>query len=391
MKRVYIKEKAYKSIEKGHPWVFSGAVDSTDSSIQDGELASLYFKDRFLGIGYYNSKTNISFRILTRDSLEINLDFFIKRFEILKREKEFFLNNTDAYRLCFGEADNIPGLVVDIYCKVIVIQFHTAGIERLKDFIVKALVDLYNPIAIYEKREIHSRKEEGLDNKSTLLLYGEEVDAVEIKENGFKFIIDIREGQKTGFFLDQRENRKLLTKFTNGKNVLNCFSYTGGFSVYAASNARAVTSVDISKKAIDLAKLNFKKNGIDLNNHSFFVKDVFDFLKDINIGDFDLIILDPPSFAKSRNQIKSAIKAYTTINTIALKKIKEYNILVTSSCTAHIDELTFLKILHQSSINSNCQLKVIASNLQPHDHPYNLSYPEGRYLKFFVLQKWPLL
>lgn len=391
MKQVLIKEKALKSINNNHPWIFSGALEKVDNEIENGELCKIFFKNKFLGIGYYNSSSSIAIRILTRKDENIDKEFFLKRFKILKVEKEKFLNNTDAYRLCFGETDNIPGLIVDIYANIVVLQIHTLGIEKLKELIIEALKELYKPIAIYEKSDLPVRKKEGLQPKKAKLLYGKDKSNVEIKENGFKFIVDIKEGQKTGFFLDQRDNRNAVLKYTLGKKVLNCFCYTGAFSVYAAKNASKVTSVDISKKAIELAKQNFLINGFPLEKHSFIVQDVFNFFKNVKKNDYNLIILDPPSFAKNKNQVKNAIKAYITLNTIALDKLNDFDILVTSSCTTHIDENTFLKILHKCSVNTNCQLKVLFSSVQPHDHSYNLSYPEGRYLKFFILQKWPLL
>ena len=199
--------------------------------------------------------------------------------------------------------------------------------------------------------------------------------------------MNVARGQKTGFYLDQRENRKSIVPCCAGKNVLNCFSYTGGFSVYAASVARAVTSVDASADALEYAKKNFRLNGFDPARHEFVVHDVFEYFRNVAFGQFDVIILDPPSFAKKRGQVKQAIKAYTTINSKALEKLRPGGVLVTASCTTHIDELTFLKILHQSSVNARSQAKVLRSATQPFDHPYHLSFPEGRYLKFFILVK----
>lgn len=390
MKKIYLKKSVEKNIKSGHPWIFSGAL-LPGEDIENGELCSIFCEKNFLGIGYYNKNSDIRVRILTRLDVKIDINFFINRLTILKNEKEKYIPNCNSYRLVFGESDNIPGLIVDIYnLKYIVIQVHTLGIEKLKNMIVEALVKIYNPEMIYEKCDIAIREKENLPKESKEVLYGKLYKEVEIIENGYKFSVNIVEGQKTGFFLDQRVNRNSIVKYCADKNVLNCFSYTGGFSVYAASVAKSVTSVDISKKAIENAALNFQINGFDTKNHGFIAKDVFDYLKEMEFCKYDLIILDPPSFAKNQKQLKNAIKAYITINSKALEKLPDYGILVSSSCTSHVDQSTFIKILNQSAVNANCQLKVLESNDQPLDHPYNLAFPEGRYLKFFIMQKYPI-
>jgi len=391
VKKVFVKQKVEKNIRAGHPWCFSGAIESAEESIVNGELCEVFSKDKFLGIGYYNRLSDISLRIITRVKQSIDTGFFIKRFEMLKQSKEEFLRNTNAYRLVFGESDNLPGLVVDKYGDVLVVQVHTLGIELLKNIIVNALINVMQPSMIYERSDLGVRKKEGMPVVEKHLLYGKQVDEVEIEEHGFRFLVNVVEGQKTGFFLDQRENRLDLVPFCKGKKVLNCFSYTGGFSVYAASVCESVCSVDISKPAMEVTRRNFVLNGYDIDQHKFEARDVFDYLKELKRGAYDVIILDPPSFAKNRLQVSNAIKAYITINSKALEKLEPGGILVSSSCTAHVDELTFIKILHQSSVNTGCQLKVIKSNFQPFDHSYNLAFPEGRYLKFFIMQKLPVV
>lgn len=391
LKKITIKKNVLKNIIAGHPWCFSGALEKIDAGLKNGDLCEIYSNDQFLGIGYFNSNTNIAVRVLTRKKQAINTHFFIERLKSLKTQKEKYLNNTNAYRLCFGESDNLPGLVIDIYHNVIIIQIHTLGMDKLKQFIIDALVSIYDAEMIYEKSALSVRTQEGLEKETNKLLFGKQLNEVDIIENGFKFRVNVVMGQKTGFFLDQRENRLALMKYTKNRNVLNCFCYTGGFSVYSAVNAKSVTSVDISKPAIEQVKINFKLNNLDSSQNEFFTADVFDYLKSLEKGDYDLIILDPPSFAKNKKQLANAIKAYTTINSKALEKLNDHDILVSSSCTTHVDETTFIKILNQCAINTKCQLKVLESKIQPHDHPYNISYPEGRYLKFFILQKYPIL
>ena len=388
--KIIIKNERIKNLQAGHPWIFSRGVKKVSEEVANGAVCGIYDEQyRFLATGYYNKNSEIRVRILSWKDEEINKAFFLRRFQILRETKEEFLPpDTDSYRVVFGENDFLPGLIVDKYASVLVIQLHTLGMDRLRDVIVEALIEAFQPGTIYERSDVGVRQKEGLKTQPKQLLFGENLEDVLIREKGIHFRVNFQEGQKTGFFLDQRENRNLLTRFCRNRRVLNCFAYTGSFSVYAAlAGAKSVDSVDISVKAIEYARKNFEANHIDTTKHQFIDADVFEYLKVMPQDEYDLIILDPPSFAKNREQVKNAIKAYTTINTKALEKLPPHGVLVTSSCTTHIDEETFIKILHQSSVNANCIVKVLASTTQPHDHPYNLSFPEGRYLKFFVLQK----
>lgn len=385
-KKIHIKSNRVKNITTGHPWVFSQAIERMDG-LESGDICEIYGNGKFIGMGYYNAATDIAVRILSRKQEDIDTHFFIQRFQHLKNQREKWIKDTNAYRLVFGESDNLPGLVIDHYAGNLVVQFHTLGIQNLQEHIVNALIEVFSPTCIVSKKSQHSRKREGIESGETTVLHGELPEKIIITENGFQFGVDIAKGQKTGFFLDQRQNRKSLVEYVNGLHVLNCFSYTGGFSVYAASTAKTVTSVDISSYAIEECEANFNRNGFAPDQHEFICGDVFDYLKEIEKERYDCIILDPPSFAHRRNQVKQAIKAYTTINTLALEKLPVGGMLVSSSCTTHIDEQTFIKILHQSSVNAKCQLKVLHNAIQPFDHSYNLHFPEGRYLKFFILLK----
>lgn len=382
-----IRPDRLKNLLAGHPWIFSGALAGAPQ-VPDGGLVRILSGKRFLGIGYYNSRTDIAVRLLTRRDEPVDAAFFAARFRELRRRKEAWLPpDTDAYRAVFGEADGLPGLVVDRYAGVLSVQFHTAGMEALKPLVLEGLLEAHAPVSVVERSDVSARRAEGLEPLPPALLHGPEVREVEIREHGFKFIVDVLEGQKTGFFLDQRENRQALLRFCAGRSVLNCFSYSGGFSVYAASAARRAVSVDISKDAIALARRNVALNGFPVRDEDFAARDVFDYLKALEPGAFDLILLDPPSFAKNRKQLVNAIKAYTSLNRLALEKLPDEGILVSSSCTSHVDQGTFIKILHQSGVLAGCSLRVLDSREQPFDHPYHLSFPEGRYLKFFVLQK----
>ena len=383
-----ISPERTKSMLAGHPWIFSGAL-AKKPDIPDGSLVRIQAGKQFLGIGYYNSRTDIAARILTLRDESIDAKFFADRFRLLRRRKEEWLPaRTNAYRAVFAEGDEFPGLVVDKYDHTLVTQFHTLGMDCLKPMVVEGLAKAFSPTSIVERSDVANRVHEGLTDKPVGMLYGKDIAEVEIEEQGFKFLVHVKEGQKTGFFLDQRENRQAIVKYAKGRTLANCFSYTGGFSVYAASTAKRVVSVDISKPATEYCRRNFRLNKFEAAESDFVAQDVFDFLKAMEPGSFDFIILDPPSFAKNKKQLPNAIKAYTTINSKALEKLPDGGILVSSSCTSHVDQSTFIKILHQSSVNARCQLKVLESREQPQDHPYHLSFPEGRYLKFFILQKW---
>ncbi|MEW6380921.1 MAG: class I SAM-dependent rRNA methyltransferase [bacterium] len=387
---VIIKNERVKNLQAGHPWIFSRGIVKVSEGLVNGAVCGIYDQqNRFLATGYYNKNSEIRVRVLSFQDEEINRAFFQRRIQTLRNAKEEFLPpDTDSYRVVFGESDLLPGLIVDKYADVLVVQLHTVGMDRLRDAIVEALREVFQPRTIYERSDVGVRRKEGLKTQPKQLLYGEDLREVLIRENGIAFWVNFVEGQKTGFFLDQRENRSLVTRFCRRRQVLNCFAYTGGFSVYAAlAGARGVTSVDISGKAIEYARKNFEANRVNTRKHQFIEHDVFEFLKGMPSDEYDLIILDPPSFAKNKEQVKNAIRAYTTINSKALEKLPPQGILVSSSCTTHIDEETFIKILHQSAVNARCIVKVLAATVQPHDHPYNLSFPEGRYLKFFVLQK----
>ncbi|MGA1875173.1 MAG: class I SAM-dependent rRNA methyltransferase [bacterium] len=388
--KIIIKRDRLKSLRAGHPWVFSRGIKSVSKNIINGSICAICDEgNRFLATGYYNQHSDIRLRILSWKDEDIHEAFFIRRIRALREAKEELLPpDTDSYRLVYGESDLLPGLIIDKYKDVFVMQLHTLGMDRFRELIVESLKKTFQPATIYERSDISIRLKEGLKTQPKQLLFGQDRKEVLIREYGIRFLVNFQEGQKTGFFLDQRENRKLLSRFCQKRRVLNCFAYTGGFSVYAAlSGAREVTSVEISKPALDQAKKNFEINGLHVKEYQFIEADVFTRLQDLKKGEYDLIILDPPSFAKRKEQVKKAIKAYITINSKALEKLPLQGILVSSSCTTHVDEPTFIKILHQASVNARCMVKVLASTGQPLDHTYNLSFPEGRYLKFFILQK----
>jgi 23S rRNA (cytosine1962-C5)-methyltransferase len=383
-----LRPERRKSVLNGHPWIFSGALLERPQAA-DGGLVTLACGDEVLGTGYYNSNTDISVRLLSRRDEVVDAGFFARRFARLRDERARFIgSDTTAWRAVFGEADGCPGLVVDRYADNLVMQLHTAGMNALRNEILEALIEVHEPTAVIERSDLAVRRQEGLPDQPVGVLHGQTDGAVEFREHGHVFFADMLKGQKTGFFLDQRENRLSVKRWARGRSLLNVFCYTGGFSVYAAAGgARRVASLDASAPAIATCRRNLEANGFQYADSEYRVEDAFDALASLKDGEFDCILLDPPSMAKNRNQLKNAIKAYTALNTRALKALPEGGLLISASCTSHIDPLTFQKILHESGVRAGCNLKMLEWRGQPADHPYLFSFPEGGYLKFVVAEK----
>ena len=383
-----LKPEKEKPIRGFHPWIFSGAIDRLDDDYKTGDLTKVYSdKEEFLGIGYLNPRSQIAVRMLTFKDEEIDLQFFIRRMEEAKNLRQTFMPpKTNAYRLIHSEGDFLPGLVVDRYGDYLVVQFLTAGMDILKPVILDAMRYVFDPKGIYEHDDVDARKMEGLE-ESTHILYGAEPpDFVEIEEYGHKFIVDIKLGQKTGFFLDQRENRNKIAAHAKGKKVLNCFAYTGGFSVYAAqAGAKSVTSVEVQERAFNNMKTNFELNGFSGSQYEFIREDVFDYLRsDKQV--YDLIILDPPAFCKNKNQIQQAARGYKDINLYAMKRLSSGGILFTSSCSSHIDPDLFQKIIFGAAKDAARNVQIIEKTSHSFDHPINIYHPEGEYLKGLLLR-----
>ena len=394
-KKLILKPGREKAIKNFHHWVFSGAIREADD-FEDGEILLVYSASgEKLGSAYCNYKTSITARMLSFGetdplvSLKKNIDSAIEM-----RQKLFAGQNINCFRLINSEGDKIPGLIVDQYNDVLVMQVATMGIEKLKQFIVDYLVEKLNPQAIYEKSDLPSRREEGL-TMTEGFLYGKNKGIVKVTENGLQFQIDLENSQKTGFFLDQREMRVLVGQMSKGKKVLNCFSYTGGFSLYAVEGgAKKVDSVDISEEAIETSKNNFLLNKFlpppptpssgMRGKYGFFAEDVFEFLRENDL-DYDLIILDPPAFAKKKDDIIRACRGYKDINRVALSKMPKGSILVTSSCSYHVDEKLFQTVVFQAAAEAKRNVRIIQRHHLAPDHPINVFHPEGEYLKSLVL------
>jgi len=373
-----------------HPWIFSGAIIKIPDGIVSGTPVHITDeKGIFLASGYFNSYSQIAVRVWGYDEKEeINKKFFVQRIRAAKETRIDYLESsgTDSYRLINGENDLLPGLVVDRYADYLVVQFHTQGMELYKEMIVEALEEIMRPKGIYEKSEASYRKKEGLEKQNSVLK-GKIPEEIVIKENGLKFAVNVKKGQKTGFFLDQRDKRQALQKYVKDKNVLNCFSYTGGFSVYAlAAGALSVTSVDSSEAAMELAKKNVEINDLDPSRCSFICADVKKYLENLPVGKFDVIILDPPAFIKDRHKKKEGIYGYKNLNDMALKILPQNGILATCSCSAHLSVEEFRYLLSEAGGKTKKTMQILEAYTHGIDHPALVPFTEGEYLKCFIVK-----
>ncbi len=371
-----------KPVRNKHHWIFSGAVEKISTS-GEGEIVPVHASSGdLLGHAYVNKRSSILARMVSFNDTDPMEAIRRSILRAVALRSELIASHTTAYRLINGEGDALPGLIVDRYNDYLVIQIATLGMQKIRSFLIECLNSALNPRGIYEKSLLPTRKEEGL-GPCEELLFGTLPDEIEVFENGYRFLVNPRKGQKTGFFLDQREMRKKVGELSANKKVLNCFSYTGGFSVYAAGGkALKVDSVDCSKEAIALAERNMAINQLS-GGHGFFAEDVFEFLK--RPLDYDLVILDPPAFAKRAKDQIQACRGYKEINRLAMKSMKSGSLLVTCSCSYHVDESLFQKVIFQAALEAGKNARIISRHLHALDHPINLFHPEGDYLKSLIL------
>lgn len=378
-----LKTGKEKPLRNRHHWIFSGAIESLPNVPNGSMIQVVSHAGECMGSAYINRQSSILGRMIAFGNVNPETAIQENIGKALSLRQSFMPTHTTGYRLINGEGDALPGLIVDRYGDILVLQISTLGMEKLKPLILDALTRALSPKGIYEKSLLPSRKEEGLAPFSGLLA-GTVPERVEFTEYGLKFIADPIHGQKTGFFLDQREMREWVRELSKGKRVLNAFSYTGGFSVFAAAGGAAqVDSVDISTEAIDLAKQNMQLNGYLNDAHQFYIEDAFEFLrKPLN---YDLVILDPPAFAKRAKDVVQACRGYKEINRQAMEKMPAQSLLLTCSCSYHVDEALFQKVLFQAAIEAKRSVRIIGRHRQAMDHPVNLFHPEGNYLKSFLL------
>ena len=386
---IHLKRGKEESLDRFHPWVFSGAIASLPSGLEEGDVVTVTAHDgRLIGVGHYQIGS-IAVRMLEFGECEINRDFFMNRLSAaLKLRYTLGLDRPDnnAYRLVHGEGDFLPGLVVDIYGNTAVIQAHSPGMHFARNIIADCLVNLEGlPVKnVYYKSETTLPFKANLDPVNDYLIGKAECDIA--TENGLQFHVDWLRGQKTGFFVDQRDNRSLLEKFSKNRKVLNMFCYTGGFSVYAMrGGAVKVESVDSSEKAISLTDANIDLNFPGDSRHHSTAIDAFKFLDEMKSGEYDLIILDPPAFAKHRSALGNALRGYQRLNYKAFEKIAPGGILFTFSCSQAVSKEQFRLAVFTAAARSRRKVRILHQLTQPADHPVNIYHPEGEYLKGLIL------
>jgi 23S rRNA (cytosine1962-C5)-methyltransferase len=384
MKTVKLRQKEERRILRGHPWVFSNELLQPVGEFSPGDVVDvLDFSGRFLGRGYINPHTLIAVRILTRKHEEIDSGFFRRKISVA-RTLRTMLGFGDSFRAVFSEGDGIPGLIVDKYADTLVVQSSTAGIDRMLENIISALKDEYSPQTILLRNDTASREIEGLAQEKRIV-HGRVLGQVTMEESGIRYHVDILEGQKTGFFFDQRENRQVLKDYVKGRRTLDCFCYIGAWSLSAAHfGASDVIGLDISEKAIKMASENAALNGLSAQ---FEIADVFDELRRLEKERerFGCIILDPPAFVKSRAKVREALKGYKEINLRAMRLLEPGGALVTCSCSHHIDHDLFAEMLIDAAHSAGRQARLLEMRSQARDHPVLLAARETRYLKCAVL------
>ncbi len=378
---IYIKKGKEKTLKNRHSWLFSGAIATHSAASEDDIVEIRTSSGKLAAYGFFVNGQSIKVKIFEFSDKPVNLDKDYWKNKILKAYtyRKQNLKDITAYRLLFAEGDFFPGLIIDVYNGIAVVQTYHTGIDRIFDYIKEALSDLGFKHIFVKKRPEKSVIEQGWHTR-------EAENPVIVSEYGIKFLVDIVEGQKTGFYVDQRENRKLIEKYAAGKNVLNLFSYTGGFSLYALrAGAKHVDSVDISAKAIELANKNVEINNFDTSKHTGYVQNCFDYLKQMPANTYDLIVIDPPAFAKSQSAVKNASKGYMELNIKAFEKIKPGGIIFTFSCSQRIEPQLFRKIIFSAAAEAGRNIRILHQLHQGIDHPVNIFHPESEYLKGLVL------
>lgn len=385
MYTVTLKRNEEKKVLNGYPWIFANEVQKIEGKDKQGSVAEIKaFDGRYVGKGFINHHSKIIVRMLTTKSEEINKDFFEERIKIADEGRRE-LGYNDNYRVVFGESDNLPGLIVDKYGDKLSVQFLSLGMEVVKNDVIDILVKRFAPSAIYERSDVAIREKEGLPLKKGVI-YGKDETQSVIVENGLKLIVDLENGQKTGYFLDQKENRDDLKFYVKDKTVLDCFCNEGGFSLCAKKyGAKEVTAIDISKTAIELVEKNAKLNDLEIKTR---VADVFEALREYRKSGekFGVIVLDPPAFTKTADTVKAGYKGYKDINANALKLVEKGGYLVTCSCSQHLTLPLFLQMIKESVFESGVRAKLVELRTQGKDHAVCIGYDESLYLKVAVIK-----
>ena len=391
---VFLSPGKDKPVRQGHPWIFSGALRKEPRDPVAGMTVDVLDADKkFVARGYYNPSSQIRVRVLTTNEFEMIDAPFIRqriRASIERRADILASGQTTSVRLVAHESDLLPGLIVDRYGEWIVFQIVTAGMERWRKEIIQALIDVCKPIGIMERSDDAVREKEGLPIRSEVVFGAPASGLIPILENGMKLFVDIEGGHKTGFYLDQRDNRAVIRDYANGRRVLNCFSFTGGFSIAAMlGGATDIINADESGPALEISRKNLEANGFNTRDDQFVRADVFKLLRDYkSTGEtFDLIILDPPKFVSSNAQIDRACRGYKDLNLLAMQLLKPDGLLATFSCSGLISRDLFQKVVFGASVDAKCNMQILRHLSQSEDHPTLLTFPESLYLKGLLLRK----
>ena len=386
MAKAVLKATRESRVRSGHPWVFASDVVNVIGDFEPGDVVEVYSsKDTFLGKAFYNPNSQITLRMLTYRDEPVNADFFRRRIQTAWEYRQALCDPMSC-RLIYSESDFMPGLILDKFSDVLVMQSMSLGIEKWKDCITDLLVQIIKPCGIYERSDVPVRRLEGMQ-QTTGLLYGEVPERVLMKENGISFSVDVINGQKTGYFLDQKENRLEVMKLSRDAKVLDCFCHNGSFALHAAKGgARSVLGVDISEEALVVARENAQMN--DLNNVTFEAHNCFDHLRELTDAreKFDIVILDPPAFTKTRSQVESALRGYKEINLRGLRLTRDGGYLVSCSCSQHVSTEQIVDMINLAARDAKKRVRFVELRSQGHDHPVLPASPETRYLKCAIMQ-----
>ena len=386
MTKAILRATRESRVRSGHPWVFASDIEKVEGEFTPGDIVNVEStKGTFLGKAFYNPNSQISLRMLTYKDENIDYQFFKKRVETAWEYRKQFADPMSC-RLIYSESDFLPGLIADKFSDVIVIQSMSLGIERWKNEIVQAIAEVVHPLGIYERSDVPVRRLEGME-QVTGLLYGEVPDRVEMKENGITFMVDVKNGQKTGFFLDQKENRFEVMRVCKDAKVLDCFCHNGSFALHAAkAGAKSVLGVDISEEAVEVARENARING--LANAEFEVHNCFDHLRELTDAKekYDVVILDPPAFTKTRQAVERALRGYKEINLRGLKLVRDGGYLVSCSCSQHVSSEQFISMINTAARDAKKRVRMVEFRTAGHDHPILPASPETQYLKCAIMQ-----
>jgi len=386
MAKITLRKTRETRVRGGHPWIYASEIERVEGEFENGDIVDVAdFRGKFIGRGFYNPQSQISLRILTRNDEPCDREFFAKRIRDAWEYRKIWCD-PNSCRLIYSESDFLPGLVVDKFGDVLVMQSLSLGIDRIKDMLCDLLMEIVQPMGIWERSDVPVRRLEGME-QTTGLLRGEVPDLVDMVENGIHFQVDVKNGQKTGFFLDQKENRASLAPICRDAKVLDCFCHNGSFSLHAAKfGAKSVLGVDISEEALEVARENARRNNLD--NVTFEAHNCFDHLRELTDANeqFDVVILDPPAFTKNKAALESALRGYKEINLRGLKLVRPGGVLVSCSCSQHVLTDASQDMVNQAARDAKKRIRLVEYRTQAKDHPILPQSIETKYLKCMILQ-----